>query len=908
MDTKLRIKDFVVEHQKTPLGIDCAKPRFGWKLISLEKNTIQTSYRLMIKKQTSNLEKQEIIADTGVVECEDSIEVMISEWDAEPMTEYLAEVSVWDNHGNLANAQTYFETGRLGTAFTASWVEPEQTATPNSWLNKDMNTENVSENTFAGKERDFLEFQKAQYIRIPFNIKKSIEKVRVYSTAHGIYRLEVNGKRADEREFAPENTSYHKILQYQTYDVTKHIKEGKNAFGVIIGDGWWAGRVGVSGDSCQYGDKLGLLFEAVIWYKDGEKEIITGEQGISNTGPILFSDLFVGEKYDARLELGGWSMPDYDASGWKWVKKVDFPMGNLVGQSNPPVRTVKILTPTEILRSPKGEVILDFGQIVAGQVEFTVEASEGRKIILEHSEILDEKGNYFHNILGTNKEQTIFYITKNGKQTYRPSFTYQGFRYVRISGWPGEIKKEQFKVYVVTSEMEDIGFFETSDERINRLQKNIWWSQIANTISIPTDCPQREKAGWTGDIMAYAPTLCFLRNADAFLTSWMNNVRADQQADGAIPMIVPFLKAYEIFVKASTDSITSCGWGDAVVVVPYSVYQAYGDKKILEENYDAMKKWLEYIKGRAEHVHPKDYENWDKARKERSRYLWNTDFHYGDWLIPSLVLGNPDGSVMMKTAYATMEVVAPAYFAFSAKMMVKISKILGKKEEELYYQDLYERIREAFIEEYVHDDGTMDVDFQGIYVIALKNDLVTEDVKPKMVEHLCKMIENNNGCLDTGFLSILFLMDVLCENGKRDMAYKLMFQTKCPSWLYEVEKGATTMWESWGAIAEDGTVSTYSYNHYAFGCVGEWMYRELGGLKALEAGYKKMRISPAVDCGLEWAKVKEETPYGTASISWKKQGQRVIMDVEIPVNTTAEVIVSKEKTEVIGSGQYHFVL
>lgn len=408
--------------------------------------------------------------------------------------------------------------------------------------------------------------------------------------------------------------------------------------------------------------------------------------------------------------------------------------------------------------------------------------------------------------------------------------------------------------------------------------------------------------------MAYAPTLCFLRNADTFLTNWMNNVRADQTPDGAIPMIVPFLKAYEIFVKVSTDSITSCGWGDAVIAVPYSVYQAYGDKRILEENYDAMKKWLTYIENRAKHVHPKEYEKWDDAHKARSCYLWNTDFHYGDWLIPSLVLGNPDGSVMMQTAYATMGVVAPAYFAFSATMMAKISEILGKKEDQAYYQNLYEHIREAFIEEYVHEDGTMDADFQGIYVIALKNNLVPEELKAKMTDHLCSMIEENNGCLDTGFLSILFLMDVLCENGKRDMAYKLLFQTKCPSWLYEVEKGATTMWESWGAITEDGTVSTYSYNHYAFGCVGEWMYKELGGLKALEAGYKQIQISPSFDCGLEWVKVKEETPYGTVFIEWKKQEENIIMDVEIPANTVAQVVFSEEKAESIGSGRYHFVI
>lgn len=261
----------------------------------------------------------------------------------------------------------------------------------------------------------------------------------------------------------------------------------------------------------------------------------------------------------------------------------------------------------------------------------------------------------------------------------------------------------------------------------------------------------------------------------------------------------------------------------------------------------------------------------------------------------------------MQTAYATMGIVAPAYYAFSAGTMAKVAEILGKNGDAAYYQSLYEKIRKAFMEEYVHKDGTIDADFQGIYVIALKNNLVTEETRPLMVEHLCDMIEKNNGCLDTGFLSILFLMDVLCENGRRDVAYKLMFQTKCPSWLYEVEQGATTMWESWGAISEDGTVSTYSYNHYAFGCVGDWMYRELGGLKALAPGYKKIRVAPALDCGLSWAKVKEETPYGEACVEWKIEEGRAAVSVQIPANTTAEIVLPGREKEVVGSGKYTII-
>ena len=317
---------------------------------------------------------------------------------------------------------------------------------------------------------------------------------------------------------------------------------------------------------------------------------------------------------------------------------------------------------------------------------------------------------------------------------------------------------------------------------------------------------------------------------------------------------------------------------------------------------------MEYIRSRAENVHPEGYESWDEEHKARSRYLWNTDFHFGDWLIPSIVLGNPDALAMNETAYATMGIVAPAYYAFSAKNMADISRILGKEKEASYYQDLYEKIRSAFITEYVHEDGTMDADFQGIYVIALQMDLVPEDVRPKMVQHLCDKIHANRDCLDTGFLSVLFLMDVLTDNGRSDVAYQLLFQTACPSWLYEVEKGATTMWESWGAVSEDGTTSTYSYNHYAFGCIGDWMYRHLGGLQILEPGYKKFKVAPSFDSGLTSVSVSEETPYGKAAIDWKIIEKQATVHVEVPVNTQAVIDLPGKEQVTVGSGSYDYIV
>ncbi len=902
MEETLVLKELVVEHQTTPIGIDCRMPRFGWKLISSSFEVFQIAYQIKIYAE------EELIIDTGKISSEESIEIIINEFKALPMTRYQFTVTVWDNHKRCASAESFFETGRLGVPFVSSWIEPIQEPTPPTLEERDMDVKAVASNPYETTERDFSEFRPAQYIRIPFTVNKKVKQARVYATAHGIYQIEINGTRPDDREFAPEITSYHKILQYQTYDITSLLQEGENVIGIILADGWWSGRVGTTGDSCQYGDKVGLLLDSIINYHDGSQEVITGENGRSSTGAILYSDLFVGEKYDASKEMTGWNQPDFDDTHWHPVNKVAYSQENLVGQYAPPVRAIDYLKPEKIIQTPAGEMILDVGQVVAGNVEFQLSTSAGNTITLEHTEVLDENGNYYNNILGVNKEQMDVYITKDGFQSYRPKFTYHGFRYVRVSGWPGRMSINDFRIAIFSSDMERIGRFETSDDRINKLYENIWWSQIANTISIPTDCPQREKAGWTGDIMAFAPTLCFDRQANAFLTSWMNNLRADQLVDGAVPVVVPYLKSYEVFIKNLTGFETSCGWGDAVTAVPLAAYRAYGDKQILAENYQSMVYWMAYIEERSRNHHPESYDQWDEKRKERSRYLWNTDFHFGDWLIPSVVLGNPDGGAMMQTAYATMGIVGPAYAAFSAKNLAEISRILGKLDEANYYQEMFEKIKEAFIAEYISDDGVIDGDIQGIYVIALKNGLVTDELRPKVVERLCTLIEDNRGCLDTGFLSVLFLMDVLCENDKREIAYQLLYQTKCPSWLYMVENGATTIWESWGAIGEDGAVSTYSYNHYAFGCIGDWLYRELGGIQIKEAGYKKIKIAPAFDCGLTYVRTEENTPYGKVTVAWELIQELAVMHVTVPVNTTAEIHLADGEIITKGSGHYRFAV
>lgn len=490
------------------------------------------------------------------------------------------------------------------------------------------------------------------------------------------------------------------------------------------------------------------------------------------------ADLFVGEAYDARRELGAWDRPGYDDAAWLPVRRVPAAPGALIGQDFEPVRPFEPFSPARILTAPNGDTVLDAGQVVAGVVEIRLSSRAGHVITLEHGETLDADGNFFNGILNDNKDQTDVYTTRDGYQEHRPRFTYHGFRYVRISGW-------------------------------------------------------------TGDVAVYAPTMCFLRGAHAFLRSWLRSLRAEQLATGAVPMIVPYLKAYRTFLKDQLGSDTSSGWGDAVILAPLALWRAYGDKRALEENYPAMQAWLAYIEQRARTQHPAGFEGWSPEERERDRYLWNTDFHFGDWLIPSIVLGNPDANAMNLTAERTMGVVGPAFYAFTAEKLGEVAGILGRADDAARYAALAEKVRAAFASAYVGADGRIEPEYQGIYVIAL----------------------------------------------------------------------------ALGLVPEDGTASSYSYNHYAFGCVGDWLYRRIGGLAAIEAGWRRFRVEPALDCGLARAAVSEETPYGRAAVSWEIVGTQgddgpqggcrtAFVQVDVPPNTRAEIRLPGMPEQTVKSGHH----
>lgn len=875
------------ESLKNPLGIDIKQPRLSWKLQSAQQGVMQSAYQVVMRSPFG------VVWDSGKVMSEASVHVPYGGVALSSRLRYTWRVRVWDERDEQSawSEMAWWEMGLLdANEWQANWIEPQQKPTkPEPPIHMFQNLGNVSPEADA----DYSRLNPCQYVRRPFFTSTLIKKARLYATAHGVYRCFVNGERVGDVELAPEVTAYDDYLQYQTYDVTELVREGENVLGAIVGDGWYCGRLGLPGDSCQYGDKLALLWQLELEDENGRIQTITSDERCkSNTGSLVYSDLFIGERYDARLALGDWHMPDFDDSAWQPVTIAQHGYDNLVAQYGEPIRIVAEIAPRAILTTPNGETVLDFGQNMHGKVRMQVTGAAGTEITLDYAEMLDEDGNILHKIRGRNKDQRDVYVCRgDGVELYEPLFTTHGFRYVRLCGYPSAPQPKDFTALVVASDLATTGHFECSDGQLNQLWHNIVWSQRGNFVSIPTDCPQREKAGFTGDAQIFAQTAVFNMNVQPFLTRWLRNLQVEQRDDGQVPVIVPYWKSYiEIANQIQGGSHTSAGWGDACVIVPWALYQAYGDTAVLAENYTAMTRWLDYVQ--------------QQAASEGNRYLWNTGFHFGDWLMPSLTANyqNP-----FKASEMTKEIVASCFYGYSTSLMAQIAAVLGNEADRARYTALHEKIRAAFMAEYVRENGRLPSHYQGLYVLALQMGMVREDLRPLLTRHLVDLIAENGYRLDTGFVSMPYLLDVLCDNGQQEVAYKLLWQKECPSWLYQVERGATTIWESWDAIAADGTVNMASFNHYAFGCVGDWLVRHIAGLDKAATGYKQIIIKPHPTDRLKSAKATYESVYGTVESAWQVQDGTLHLQVTIPPNTTA-VIHPPNNAEPhhVGSGRYQF--
>ncbi|MBT3389016.1 MAG: family 78 glycoside hydrolase catalytic domain [Chloroflexi bacterium] len=884
MSANILVNDLRCESLQNPIGIDTKQPQLSWKLIAKRHGVLQSAYQVQVSK---TITWDEFVWDSGKVLSDNSIAVKYVGQALESRQRYFWRVRIWDENDSPSgwSMVAFWEMGLLNpNDWAAHWIEPEQDAAkPEPPINMFQNLGTISPQPDA----DYARLNPAQYLRKEFSAQKTVAKARIYATAHGIYQLSLNGARIGDIELAPEITAYDSYLQYQTYDVTKMLATGKNVLGAILGDGWYRGRIGLPGDSCQYGDKLALLLKLEIEYEDGSREtIISDESFKSSTGALVYADLFIGERYDATLENTGWDRLGFEDSAWKNVNTANFGYNNLVAQYGEPLRIVQEIKPVAIIKTPNGETVVDLGQNIHGKIRMSVQGTTKTEIVLDHAEMLDADGNFMQQIRGRNKDQRDVYVCKGEDvEVYEPFFTTHGFRYVRITGYPGEPTVDDFIGLVIASDLRESGSFTCSDERINQLQENIRWSQTGNFVSIPTDCPQRERAGFTGDAQVFIPTACFNMDVHAFFTRWLRNLQIEQREDGQVPATVPYWRSYiEMFTPIQGGAHTSAGWGDACIIIPWTLYQSYGDERVLAENYATMLRWLDYVRQEAESGIPERLGELSADARERQKHLWNTGFHFGDWLIPSLTGGysNP-----FDAANATKEVVASAFYAYSTELMTQIAAVLGKEDDEQRFAELNEKIRSAFAKEYLGDDGSLPAHYQGMYVMALKMKLMPAEMRLPVTEQLVGLIAENGYRLDTGFVSVPYLLDVLSENGRQDVAYKLLFQTQCPSWLYEVVRGATTIWETWDAIAPNGEVTLASFNHYAFGAVGDWLYRHVAGLDKAQAGYKHIVIHPHPDEHLTHTKATYQSVYGEIVSGWELEDGLLRVDAKIPPNTTA---------------------
>ena len=664
--------------------------------------------------------------------------------------------------------------------------------------------------------------QPAPMLRGTFAAKGAVRSARAYVTSLGLYELEINGKRVGDQLFTPGWTSYHHRLQYQTYDVTGLLRPGENAIGATLGDGWYRGFLAWKDRRNVYGDRLALLCQLRIEYADGRVETV-GTDGTwkSTTGPIRSSDIYNGETYDARLERPGWSAPGYSDTDWAPVVVVRPRERSLVAPAGPPVRRIEEIRPVKVLKTPAGETVFDMGQNMVGHVRLKVRGPAGTTVTLRHAEVLDKAGNFYTANLRAAKARVSYVLKGGADEVYEAHFSFQGFRYVAVEGWPGEPTTDSLTGVVVHSDMPVTGAFTTSSPLLNQLQHNIQWGQKGNFLDVPTDCPQRdERLGWTGDAQVFSRTAAFNMDVAGFFTKWLADVAADQSREGSVPFVVP-----DVLSQDGKFSGGSAAWADVATIIPWNVYLAYGDARLLERQYPSMKAWVEYMR-----------------REAGEKNLWTTGFHFGDWLAFATTASDYPGATTGK------DLIATAFYAHSTDLLQRAAAVLGRKEDAAEYAALLPKIKEAFRTEFVTAAGRVGENTQTAYALALQFDLLPEEQRAGAAQRLATEVKTR-GHLTTGFVGTPYLCDVLTRFGHLDVAYKLLNREEYPSWLYPVKQGATTIWERWDGQKPDGTfqdVGMNSFNHYAYGAIGEWMYRVVAGLELdpREPGYKHVLAQP----------------------------------------------------------------
>ena len=853
----LGVSDLRLEYLENPVGIDIARPRFSWQLVSDRRGTMQAAYQVEVAGSESALSRGSgLLWDTGKITSDQSVFIEYGGPAVASRTRYFWRVRVWDETGRVSrwSPVAFWEMGLLGPDdWSGQWLGP------------------------APSPGDSLP-SPSPYLRRSFRVNGRVRSARAYVTALGLYELHLNGQRLSNEYFTPGWTAYKHRLQYQTFDVTALLRPGENAIGAILGDGWYRGYLGFFGNRNNYGARLALRLQLEIRYQDGRTERVVTDDGWKlATGPILTSDVYRGETYDARLERTGWSEAPYDDHGWVAVTPVDPPAAGLVAPVSPPVRRVRELKPVAFFKAPSGETIFDLGQNFTGWARLRIRGPAGSTVTLRFAEVLDRDGNLYTDNL-RNASQTDRYMLKgDGDEVYEPHFTFHGFRYVGVAGAAGPVDTGTITGIVVHSDLRRTGELVTSDSMLNRLQENIVWGQGSNFLDVPTDCPQRdERLGWTGDAQVFARTAAFNMDVSGFFAKWLGDMAADQDPSGSVPWVIPNPLGGD-----STRFAGTAGWADASVIIPWTMYLTYGDRRLLERQYPSMRAWVEYAR-----------------RQAGPDHIWAPGWQFGDWL----AFHSDDPSYPGATTGT--DLIATAFMAHSADLLARAAAALGHSADAAEYREFFRAVREAFVREFVSPAGRVGGATQTAYALALQFGLLPDSLVASAASRLAGDVHAHGTHLTTGFLGTPYLLHVLSRNGYSGLAFDLLDQRTYPSWLYPITRGATTMWERWDGIRPDSSFEDpemNSFNHYAFGAVGDWLYRNIGGidLDPDAPGYRHARIAPRVGGGLTSARASLETPYGALSVVWKLEGGTFTLDASVPANTTATVTLWNARLDLV---------
>jgi alpha-L-rhamnosidase len=916
------------EYLRDPDGIDAASPRLDWVITSDRRGERQTAYQILVASSPEWLGKDKgDLWDSGKVLSDQTSQIAYEGQLLVSREPCYWKVRVWDQRGH-PGAWSRAARWQMGLLQPSDWSAKWISARPfvpasesrlmirqatyqavqgsgaanvtdtlsrrvqNNQLRMVVNNDNLgvdpalnqlkqlSVNYELGGKSYTIQTAENATLAIPetlaslpclrkdFAAPRPARRAVLYVTALGLYEIHINGQRVGNHLLAPDWTDYRARVRYQAYDVTTLLKKGENTIAAIIADGWYSGHIGNGGFQF-YGTQPALLAQLEVTYDDGGTgAILTDSSWKSFASPIVSSDFMLGENYNALQEVKGWDQPGLHESGWMPVQEREAPPVLLQAQTMEPVREICELKPRKITQPVPGHWVFDLGQNMVGVVRLKVKAPAGTKVTLRHAEMLNPDGTLYTMNLRSAISVDHYTCHGQGTEVWQPRFTFHGFRFVELTGLPGEPGPDAVTGIVISSDTPPAGQFTCSDPRLNQLQSNIQWGRRGNYLSIPTDCPQRdERLGWMGDAQVFVRTATYNADVAAFFTKWLVDVDDGQTASGSFSDVSPN--------TGGSGGVPA--WGDAGVICPWTIYDVYGDRRLLQSNLPAMIKWVEYLRRHSDHL-----------LRERDR---GND--YGDWL--SIQADTPK------------DLLGTAYFAYSTRLVAQSCAAVGRSEDAAKYEQLFQDIKAAFIKRYVAADGRLQGQTQCAYVLALRFDLLPEELRPKAAQYLEDDIKARGWHLSTGFVGVSYLLPVLRQSGKDEAVSRLLLQDTFPSWLFPVKHGATTIWERWDGWTPDKGFQDpgmNSFNHYSLGSVGEFLFGDIGGIRPASPGFKTILIDPFLCAGLSWAKTSYQSIHGQIATSWKRQGSRVTLEVTVPANTTATICVpSRDAAQVTESGR-----